>query len=92
MANSPVKDAAFANIELLEKVVLFKEKFYRCPWARYEDAKIGTMKLMPPERNLQVLKDDYEHMQNMIFGEKIPFDTILDGIEQLEKEMNSNLK
>ena len=88
MANSPVKDAAFANIELLEKVVLFKEKFYRCPWARYEDAKIGTMKLMPPERNLQVLKDDYEHMQNMIFGEKIRFDTILEGIEKLEKEMN----
>lgn len=88
MVNSPVKDAAFANIELLEKVVLFKEKFYRCPWAQYENAKIGTMKLMPPERNLQVLKDDYEHMQNMIFGEKIPFDTILDGIEKLEKEMN----
>ena len=92
MANSPVKDAAFANIELLEKVVLFKEKFYRCPWAKYENAKIGTMKLMPPEKNLQVLKDDYDHMQNMIFGEKIPFDTILDGIEKLEKEMNVNLK
>lgn len=91
MANSPVKDAAFANIELLEKVVLFKEKFYRCPWAKYEDAKIGTMKLMPLERNLQVLKDDYDHMQNMIFGEKIPFDTILDGIAKLEKEMNSYL-
>jgi len=24
----------------------------------------------------------------MIFGEKIPFDTILDGIAKLEKEMN----
>ncbi|WP_337398872.1 nucleotidyl transferase AbiEii/AbiGii toxin family protein [Congzhengia sp.] len=89
MANSPVKDAAFKNIELLEKVVLFKEKLYRCPWAKYEDAKIGTMKLMPSERNLQVLKDDYEHMQNMIFGKKIPFDTILEGIENLGKEMNS---
>ena len=91
MANSPVKDAAFANIELLEKVVLFKEKVYRCPWAQYENAKIGTMKLMPPERNLQVLKDDYEHMQNMIFGEKIPFDTIFDGIAKLEKEMNGRI-
>ena len=34
------------------------------------------------------LKDDYDHMQTMIFGEKIPFDTILDGIAKLEKEMN----
>lgn len=88
MANSPVKDAAFRNLELLEKVVLFKEKFYRCPWAQYENAKIDTMKLMPPRRNLQFLKDDYDHMQNMIFGEKIPFNTILDGIEKLEKAMN----
>ena len=27
-------------------------------------------------------------MQNIIFGEKIPFDAILNGIEKLEKEMN----
>jgi len=30
-------------------------------------------------------------MQNMFFGKKIPFDTILDGIEQLEKEMNERI-
>ena len=34
MMNSPVKDEALADIELLNKVVQFKEKFYRCPWAR----------------------------------------------------------
>lgn len=89
MANAPVKDVAFLNTELLEKVVAFKEKFYRCPWAKYEDAKIGTMKLLPPKQNLQVLKNDYEHMQNMIFGEKISFDIILEGIEKLEREINS---
>ena len=88
MAKSFVKERAFADIELLDKVVKFKEKFYRCPWAKYENAKVGTMKLMPPQRNLQVLKDDYEHMQNMIFGDKIPFDMILEGFGELEKEMN----
>lgn len=89
MMNSPVKESAFADIELLNKVVQFKEKFYRCPWARYDEAKIGTMKLMPPERNLLTLRDDYEHMQNMIFGEKPDFDIILKGIAQLEKEINA---
>ena len=89
MMNSPVKDMAFADIALLAKVVEFKEKFYRCPWARYEDAKVGTMKLMPPERNLQALREDYTHMQNMIFGDKPDFDAILQGIEQLEKEINA---
>lgn len=89
MMNSPVKDMAFADIDLLTKVVEFKEKFYRCPWARYEDAKVGTMKLMPPERNLQALREDYNHMQNMIFGDKPDFDVILREIARLEKEINA---
>lgn len=89
MMNSPVKDDALADIGLLDKVVQFKEKFYRCPWARYDEAKVGTLRLMPPERNLQALKDDYEHMQNMIFGDKPDFEVILKGIEQLEKEINT---
>ncbi len=91
MMNSPVKDDALSDIELLNKVVQFKEKFYRCPWARYDEAKVGTLRLMPPERNLQALKDDYEHMQNMIFGDKPDFEVILKGIERLEKEINTHL-
>ena len=88
MMNSPVKNVALNNIELLKKVVEFKEKFYRCPWAKYEEAKIGTMKLMPPERNIQALKDDYKHMQNMIFGNKPEFQEIMAGMQKLENEMN----
>ena len=89
MMNSSVKETAFADIDLLTKVVEFKEKFYRCPWARYEDAKVGTMKLMPPERNLQALREDYNHMQNMIFGDKPDFDVVLREIERLENEINA---
>lgn len=89
MMNTPVKDAALKNTGLLKKVVEFKEKFYRCPWAKYEDAKIGTMKLMPPERNMQALKDDYEHMQNMIFGNKPEFQEIMAGVQKFETEINN---
>ena len=88
MAKSPVKDRALADTDLLAHVVAFKDKFYRCPWARYDLAKRGTMRLMPPEYNIQKLKDDYVHMQNMIFGEKPSFDEILEGIAKLEKEIN----
>lgn len=65
MANSPVKAEAFADLDLLDKVVRFKDKFYRCSWARYDEAKPGTMKLIPSEKNIKVLKDDYEHMKNI---------------------------
>lgn len=88
MMNLPVKDDALADIELLNKVVQFKEKFYRCLWTRYDKARVGKLCLIPPERNLQTLKDDYEHMQNMIFGYKPDFEVILKEIEQLEREIN----
>lgn len=39
MANSPVKEAAFRNLELLEKVVLFKEKFYPLPLGAVRKSK-----------------------------------------------------
>ena len=87
MAKSPVKDRALHDTALLARVVAFKDKFYRCPWARYDLAKPGTMRLMPPAYHIPKLKEDYEHMRNMIFGEKPDFDKILNDIAQLEKEI-----
>lgn len=89
MAKSPVKGRALADTDLLARVVAFKDKFYRCPWARYDLAKRGTMRLMPPEHNISKLRDDYEHVQNMIYGDKPEFDTILNDINELEREINN---
>lgn len=88
MSKSPVKDRAIVDTELLERVVAFKDKFYRCPWARYDLAKPGTMRLMPTEYSIPKLREDYEHMQNMIFGEKPEFDAILNEIANLEEKIN----
>lgn len=88
MMRSKVKEDAFENVELLRRVVEFKDKFYRCPWARYDLANPGSMKLMPPDFNISKLRADYEHMQNMLFGEKPTFEEIMDGIARLEAEIN----
>lgn len=89
MMQTQVKDNAIANRDLLSRVVKFKDKFYRCPWARYDLAKCGTMKLLPPDYNLDKLRADYGHMQNMLFGDKPDFDEIMQGISDLEKEINN---
>ncbi len=88
MMQTPVKDNALQDNDLLERVVRFKDKFYRCPWARYDLAKRGTMKLLPPEYNVAKLRSDYEHMQNMLFGEKPGFEEIMNAMAQLEKDIN----
>ena len=46
------------------------------------------MKLVPPEYNVAKLRSDYEHMQNMLFGEKPSFEEIMNAMSQLEKEIN----
>lgn len=89
MAGQSVKALALEDSALLQNVVAFKEKFYRCPWARYDLARRGSIRLLPPEFNLTRLKDDYKHTQNMIFGDKPEFDTILNELEKLEREINS---
>ena len=89
MMQTEIKDKALADNDLLTRVVDFKDKFYRCPWARYDIAKRGTICLMPPEYNLDKLRTDYEHMQNMLFGNKPSFDEIMDCIAKLEKEINA---
>ena len=89
MAQSPVKDAAFQDLDLLWQVVAFKDRFYPAGSAHYELAKPGTMRLIPPEDCLPALRADYEHMKNMIFGEKPEFEAILAEIAALELEIHS---
>lgn len=90
MAHSPVKDSALADKDLLEKVVTFKQKFYRCPWARYDEAKCGNIKLLPSDENIVALKNDYEHMKNMIYGNRPSFEVILLGLQKLQNEIVEN--
>lgn len=67
MALNEVKNEALADLNLLQNVVEFKQKFYPRTWAKYEEAVPGTLKLLPPEFRLDSLEKDYKAMQNMIF-------------------------
>lgn len=87
--HSNVKDNAFSDLDLLEKVVLFKKKFYRSNRAKYEEATKNGLKLLPPEENLKDLFDDYDSMQSMIFGEKIPFEQILESLSKMVEELRA---
>ncbi len=88
MNYSTVKSNAFSNLELLERVTTFKARFYPANSARYDLAKPGTMKLMPPEVCMSALESDYAHMQNMIYGHSPEFSEIMDSIRVLESEIN----
>ena len=90
MTKSNVKDEALNDLELLENVVAFKQQFYTSAWAKYENAKVGTIKLLPPEFRYKELKADYLLMQNMIFDKHIEFEEIISILKDLEDEINGS--
>jgi hypothetical protein len=84
-----VKERALADTALLQSVVDFKVKFYRSPWARFEDCRPGSLVLMPPEYRSSELEKDYQAMQEFLIGERPSFDDIMEYLGQLQAEINS---
>jgi len=81
-------DGLLEDIDLLDKVVEFKKKFYPRGWARYDLAKKGKLKLVPNKYRIDELEKDYKAMQDMLFGDKPTFNEIMDSLRKLEKQIN----
>lgn len=90
MAESPVKDAALADIAMLASVAEFKQRFYPCAWAHYELAKPGTLRLVPDGAVLAVVRADYRAMANMMFGTAPEFEKVMKVLRELETEINGS--
>ncbi len=88
MAQSDVKQSALADLPLLHDVIEFKKRFYRRGWANYDLAVPGTIRLVPSERVLEEMREDYDKMQEMFFGRHPGFEEILTGLSALENEIN----
>jgi predicted nucleotidyltransferase component of viral defense system len=88
LANSPVKKDAFNDLQLLKDVVRFKCFFYRCSWAKYEDAKPGTFRLMTSTAGSIQLDTDYRATQVMIFSRPPPWSEINETLSALENQIN----
>lgn len=89
MCEKMSKQELIGNLELLDKVVMFKMKFYSRGWANYDLAKPGTLRLIPDQYRLEELEKDYKAMQDMLFGERPKFVEIMETIKGLEDSINS---
>ncbi len=83
------KARALASLDLLEKVAHHKSVFFKAAWANYENAKPGSLRLMPNADLAAALRHDYSGMREMIMGDAPSFDDILGAIEAFEAEINS---
>lgn len=88
MAVTPVKEAAFSQLDLLKKVVDFKMKFYLRAWAEYPEVVSGSLKLLPPAYRFESLATNYDLLKGMLYGEIPSFEAVMTAVGELEKEIN----
>jgi len=88
MAGTAIYKKSLEKIALLKDVSEHKVLFFKANWAHYEEAGSGGLKLLPREDQMSQLKGDYRQMQEMFFENQPSFETILERLKTVEKEIN----
>lgn len=80
--------AALSELELLKRVVAFKEAFYPSKTSSYATAVPGTFKLLPAAAHAEHLEADYHKMRQMFFGPPLTWAEIIARLTRLEAQIN----
>ena len=83
------KKRALEKLDLLTQVAHHISVFFKSAWANYDEAKPGSLRLVPNANLAAALRKDYAGMREMIIGDAPKFDEILATIEAFETEINS---
>jgi hypothetical protein len=84
----PARAKALARIDLLERVVRRKARFFASSWAHYETAKPGGLRLRPPGAREPELTRDYQRMEDMFMTKPPNFAEVLGVLGEAEREIN----
>jgi hypothetical protein len=88
MISAQVGDQAASGDALLAAVVKHKQVFYRSAWSKYDTARRGTLRLLPPEGRISDLRKDLASMREMFFGEPPEIDSMLKILREWESNYN----
>lgn len=86
--NHSSRDAALSRIDLLERVALFKSRFFGSSWSNYDSARQGGLRLSPPENRYTELERDYEKMKPMFLEHPPAFADVLQVLRVAEETIN----
>ena len=88
MASTPIYKNSLENMTLLKNVSEHKSLFFKANWAHYEEAKPGSLRLIPRDEQISQLRTDYRQMQQMFFLDPPTFETILKKLKSMEDKIN----
>jgi hypothetical protein len=85
----PESGTFLADTSMCLRVADWKSRVFARRWAKYELARPGTFKLVPPEARLKSLERDYVAMRPMFLNEPMPFVTMIARLQDAEQRMNA---
>ncbi len=88
LVHSGHAEKALSDVELRQRVVDWKDRFFGRAWARYDLAKPGTFRLLPSEKRITALERDYREMQDMFLDAPVSLSSIMSTLKELEERIN----
>ena len=85
----PAGAAALARLDLLDRVSLFKSRFFSSSWANYAEAKPGGLRLVPPSNRKSELVEDYAKMEPMFLAAPPTFEEVIETLHDAEARINA---
>ena len=79
---------ALQRLDLLAAVAAHKAIFFADPAAKYDEAKPGSLQLVPPASRRAELREDYGKMREMVFGEPPPFEHLMAVLTEIQRQIN----
>ncbi|MDQ7062414.1 MAG: nucleotidyl transferase AbiEii/AbiGii toxin family protein [Sulfurimonas sp.] len=89
LSRSSIGAEAMKDLALLDTVAKHKVFYYRSNAAKYDEAKVDKLKIVPKGEILEAFRVDYEKMRTMFAGEVIEFDVIIEELQILENKINN---
>ena len=81
-------DAVSEDMDLLAAVVKNKRQYFYESWDWYDNAKPGTLKIVPEAQRLKAIGEDYAAMRDMFFREPPAFNDLVTALQDLETALN----
>ena len=84
----PSAASMLSDHALCARVVDWTSRVFARQWARYDLAKPGTFRLIPPDDRLSALTRDYGQMRAMFLAAPPDFDAVMAQLAQAERTLN----
>lgn len=90
LMDTPFALEALANMPLYNQIIEHRRRFYHVGGVNYDLNQPTTIKFCPTGEILDKMRNDYEAMMStMIYGDKLPFDTLISRLSLLQSRFNN---